>query len=506
MIEGKVPSWTEKYRPRTLDEMAGMVKTAEALRRWASSWKGGLIPKKKGIILDGEPGVGKTTAAYALAREMGWEVIELNASDSRNMESIRNLVTRGAMSYDITDSTGYDGSSEMKKKLIVLDEADNLYERGASGSDGSDVSDKGGKRAIVELVKLTLHPVVLIVNNLYNLTKGSGASLNFTCEKMKFRRLGPASVSKRLREICGIEGIHCDEELIQAISERSGGDLRSAVGDLQIVCAGKGRATMKDIEVLGYRDTKENIFTTLERVFNARSISASRSALMDVDEDISSLVLWFSQNITSAMSHPEDVARGMDSLSKADVFLGRVRRRQNYKLWSYAKDHLSSICLARTHPNPARSRYQFPTYLKKMSKTKDSRKLLKETSSALGSLTHTSIREIKESSLHHFGVLVKRDMEFAAQLVAHSGIGRDHLKILSGSDLSDPEIRKIISRAEKIIEETSKPMELDGESTGGLMDYDSSPAPSESQENVEPQVKEEEENEDGPKQTNLFDF
>jgi replication factor C large subunit len=255
---------------------------------------------------------------------------------------------------------GYDGSSERKKKLIVLDEADNLYERSASGPVGSDVSDRGGKRAIVELIKMTKHPVILIVNNLYNLTKGSGASLNFTCDKIKFRRLGPASVVKRLREISRKESVICDEELILAIAERSGGDLRSAVGDLQIVCSGKSSASLKDIEVLGYRDTRENIFNTMEKVFNSRSMEASRSALRDVDEDISSLVLWFSQNLTCAMSHPEDVSRGMESISKADIFLGRVRRRQNYKLWSYAKDNLAAICLARKHPNPARARFQFP--------------------------------------------------------------------------------------------------------------------------------------------------
>lgn len=501
-------AWAEKYRPKRLDQMVGMVRTVETIRRWAASWKGHVNPKKKGMIFDGEPGIGKTTAALALANEMGWEAIELNASDSRNLESIRKMVTRGAMSHDITD--GFDGGSERKKKLILLDEADNLYERSAKVSDGSDMSDKGGKRAMIELVKLTEHPVILIVNDLYALTKGSGASLNFTCEKVKFRRLGPASIAKRLRMVCRMEEIQFDDEIIVAIAERSGGDMRSAVGDLQIVCAGKKRIMLKDIDVLGYRDTKENIFNAMEKVFNAGSISASRSALMDVDEDISTLVLWFSQNLTCAMSHPEDISRGMESLSKADIFLGRVRRRQNYKLWSYAKDHLATICLARKNPVASRSRYQFPSYLKKMSRTKDVRRIMNETASALGLLTHSSKRCVKEDPMYRYGILVGRDPDLAAYLVAHGGLEKSHLKQLSRGSLKEADLRNIMDKAESIKRSMVKPKDLDGGSGGGLMDFDQKEASVEELDGTGIEVSsspaDETTQDEGPKQTNLFDF
>ena len=116
-------AWTEKYRPVTLDQIQGHIKVVQILRTWARSWEDGQFPKKKALILEGEAGIGKTTAAFALAREMDWEVIELNASDARNLESIRKMATRGAMSHDITDVDGFSGSSSMKMKLILLDEA-----------------------------------------------------------------------------------------------------------------------------------------------------------------------------------------------------------------------------------------------------------------------------------------------------------------------------------------------------------------------------------------------
>ncbi len=499
-------SWIEKYRPRTLDDLAGHNTLTDKMRTWSKHWSGNSTPKMKALILEGEPGVGKTTAALALANERGWEVIELNASDARNLESIRKMATRGAMSRDITDTDGFSEGAKIKRKLILLDEADNLYERGAKTDDGSDLSDKGGKKAIVELVRLTQQPVILIVNNLYGLISGSGASLSFTCEKLKFRRLGPASIMKRLRHICTMENIHFDDEILHAIAERSGGDMRSAVGDLQMVCVGKVRITLKDMSVLGFRDNKENIFNTLDRVFRAGTLKNAKSALMDVDENIDTLMLWFTENITTAMSHPEDIDRGMQYLSKADVFLGRVRRRQNYKLWKYAKDELAAVSISRKHPNRNRSRYQFPSYLKSMSRTKDTRASLKEISHLLGRHTHTSIRTIKNDPIHRFSILVQREPEFAGHLVAEVGLKKEHIKMLSKGAISEKEIRAIIKMAEEYRSQQAAPVIKDAT---GLMAFDKEeeePVGTEGETIVEETVPPEEEEGSGPKQTSLFQF
>ncbi|HHH79843.1 MAG TPA: AAA family ATPase, partial [Thermoplasmatales archaeon] len=71
--------WTEKYRPRTLEEVVGNREAKTLLRSWASKWNLGTPPKKRAVILAGKPGVGKTSSALALANEYNWTVIELNA-------------------------------------------------------------------------------------------------------------------------------------------------------------------------------------------------------------------------------------------------------------------------------------------------------------------------------------------------------------------------------------------------------------------------------------------
>ena len=79
--------WTEKYRPQTLDCVVGNPTAVNSLRAWARSWEKG-IPEVRVAVLRGPPGVGKTTSVEALAREMGWSIIEMNASDQRTGKAI----------------------------------------------------------------------------------------------------------------------------------------------------------------------------------------------------------------------------------------------------------------------------------------------------------------------------------------------------------------------------------------------------------------------------------
>jgi replication factor C large subunit len=69
--------WTEKYRPVSLSDVLGNDAAVKALRQWATTFGTG----KRAVILYGSPGTGKTSAALALAHDLGWDYIEMNASD-----------------------------------------------------------------------------------------------------------------------------------------------------------------------------------------------------------------------------------------------------------------------------------------------------------------------------------------------------------------------------------------------------------------------------------------
>ncbi len=141
--------WVEKYRPKKLIEVVGNVKAAEDLKEWAESIHN--AKSRKAAILHGPPGCGKTSAAYALASEKGWEVIELNASDQRSEGVIKSIVGPASTSNTFSRTT----------RLIILDEADNLH--------GNE--DRGGTKAITEIVKRSTQPIILIANELYKMGK-----------------------------------------------------------------------------------------------------------------------------------------------------------------------------------------------------------------------------------------------------------------------------------------------------------------------------------------------
>lgn len=140
--------WTEKYRPENLGEIVGNKRAVLDLRGWADAWGKG-IPKKRAVILSGKPGIGKTSCAHALAKDYGWSVIELNTSDARNAEKIKNVATAGATNETFDNHGQFVSSQDGGRKLIILDEADNLYERTKSMNNTKiDLSDRGGKRPL----------------------------------------------------------------------------------------------------------------------------------------------------------------------------------------------------------------------------------------------------------------------------------------------------------------------------------------------------------------------
>jgi replication factor C large subunit len=91
--------WTEKYRPKSLKEVLGNGKAVSDLEAWARAWERG-VPEKRAVVLYGPAGVGKTSAALALAEELGWDQIEMNASDSRTAAAIQKVA--GAASKMMT--------------------------------------------------------------------------------------------------------------------------------------------------------------------------------------------------------------------------------------------------------------------------------------------------------------------------------------------------------------------------------------------------------------------
>jgi len=199
--------WTEKYRPRSLDEI---VNQEEIVNRLKSFVKARNVPH---CIFAGPPGTGKTTAALCLAHDLygpGYHeyIMELNASDERGINVVRETVKTFARTRSI---------GEVPFKILILDEADNMT------SDAQQALRRTMER-YTETARF-----ILIANYSGRIIE----PIQSRCAPFRFTYLPEEQIIKRIRYIAEQEGLTISEDGIKAIIEIGGGDLRRTINVLQ---------------------------------------------------------------------------------------------------------------------------------------------------------------------------------------------------------------------------------------------------------------------------------
>ena len=448
--------WAEKYRPKTLKEIVGNKKAVQDLQTWAEEWLSGL-PERRAVILHGPAGVGKTSSAHALARDLGWEVIELNASDQRTAGVIEKIAGSAA-----SMKTLFGG-----KRLIILDEADNIH----------GTADRGGMRAIAGIIKTTLQPIVLIANDVYGLTP----AIRSLCLEIKFGSVQSRSMVPALKKVCESEGISCSPDAVQKVAESAGGDLRSAMNDLQAAANGKEVLEAEDISTSG-RDVKENIFKAMQKIFKSTDCKRALEAARGLDESPEDLVHWIDENLPIQYAckdgNLEDTRAGFGYLSKADLYLGRVKKRQNYRMWRYAS--MLMVCgaaISKTRSYPGFIKYQQPSIWKRLGQTRSKRDLRDNIASKIGEHSFKSMRYSRNNLLELYSHML-RDEEYAVEITAGLGLELEGLIYLSGSTKASKKLQKIYDEAQELL--------LEGKEESEEMEFFKTPAPSGNNAHVSP--------------------
>ncbi len=349
----------EKYRPTTFEEIGGQRAAIKKVLSWINTWGEG----KKACLVYGEPGIGKTVSMHALAKEMNVDLIEMNASDKRNADAIKRIVGNAAQTYTLNG----------KKKIILLDEADNIYGN----------ADRGGVQALSKIIDETKVPIILIANKYWEVSQ----SIRNKCKMIKFPKLRYTSIRKVLEKIAKKEDIHVSKEQLTTLAKNSDGNLRAAINDLETY---RG-----DIDKIGtLRDTEKSIFRALGRVFKRQSCDV-RQEFWNIDKTPDEVILWVDENVPKVYGR-EDLERAYHMIAKADIYLGRARRKNYYKLWGYAMDLMTSGVSVARKGKFHYQQFSSPTYFRKLGRTKSTRRKLEAITTKIAEKCHCSTGKAKE--------------------------------------------------------------------------------------------------------------
>ena len=221
------------------------------------------------------------------------------------------------------------------------------------------------------------------------------------------RRPSAISVAKLLEGISAKEGLETDKEILKEIAEKSEGDYRAAVNDLETLANGKKKITKEDLSILEGRDRVSDIYKALSTIFIKKDIQESMRSTYDLDEQPQNVLLWIDENLPSLVKGPHEISRCYDYLSRSDVFLGRIANRQYWGFLRYAGALMTAGITASKGDKISFARYQFPFYIIRMGQTKKERNLKKSIGLKIGPHLHCSGKEAANTYIPLYRALIK---------------------------------------------------------------------------------------------------
>lgn len=215
--------WVEKYRPILLNDIVGNEETINRLKVFGED---GNLPN---LIICGPPGTGKTTSILCLARQLLGSsvykeaVLELNASNDRGIEVVRNKIKMFAQKK-VTLEKG-------RHKIIILDEADSM-------TDGA----QQALRRIMEIYSGTTR-FCLACNNSEKIIE----PIQSRCAILRYSKLSDKQILKRLLEVSDLEKLSYTDDGLEAVIFTAQGDMRQAINNLQSTHNGFGHINGENV-------------------------------------------------------------------------------------------------------------------------------------------------------------------------------------------------------------------------------------------------------------------
>ncbi|TFG17767.1 MAG: replication factor C large subunit [Promethearchaeota archaeon] len=444
--------WVEKYRPQSIKEMAipqakvsgHRVALDEELRTFIKTFlteiqnineknkkiriynrtvedkkqkkELSVPPEKSAVLLEGPPGVGKTSIVYALANDLNMEVIETNASDTRTRDALESKLKETVKSRGIMDFI-----VQSKAKLILIDEIDGIY----------GVTDRGAVPAVLDLIENTQFPIIMCSNDY----KRNLQTLYNKIRKIEISALSKDEILKVVKRILKKEKIdNFNPKDLNYIIEKNEGDLRGTINDLQGIYQGGLDTDTSELIYQLNRDNNEEIFSLIRELFqDARTLQQARNITDKSDVDYNFLYKWINENLPTFIKKTNELKTAYENLSLADEVFGRIRKNQYWSLLPYFYDLFSGgVVLARKyHPeNEGFRRINFPRF----------------TSTGFFSLTvaeHSFVEKIQEKYNVSEIEIIQNLLPFLRKLTSDS---RKYLKLVSDWFDLDAKEKKLLTK------------------------------------------------------------
>ncbi len=292
--------WSEKYRPKNILDLVGNEDARKSLVQWFRKWKNGTKP----ILLIGPPGIGKTTLANLAAKQFGYDLISLNASDIRNKRSIEEILNPVLGNQTIFGAP-----------MIFIDEVDGIHGR----------ADYGGVEAIIKILKEATVPIVLAANStLSNKMK----SIKKSVQTIELKPLPPRLLQFYLNKILQLEDAKISPSSMMKLVIESRGDIRSMINFTQALVTGFNPPTEKSFEIL-------NIEEGVNTFYKAKSIDEARSILYSLRIDPKEKINAFYSTIITSNISADDMQKFLQIISRADMLYGKIMKTQQWRLLRY---------------------------------------------------------------------------------------------------------------------------------------------------------------------------
>jgi len=344
--------WTLKHAPAKTADVCGNTESVSRIKKWALSFSLGQLQKP--ILVHGSAGSAKSAIAYALAKELELEIIPILPPTGGEL---------GKWEKRLSEVLA--GSSLFSSQTLVLCEDVDEWHLSKI---------RGLMQKFAALLNEANVPVYISAHDAYS---QKIAPIRPYCELISLKAINHSSIASELVRISELEGLRVTSETIQKIALNSRGDLRAAINDLQAHNSNS------------FRESQKQQTDILKMVFRSPSFSAAKSVDLGPLMERSTLKMYVSENLPAEFFDAHDMAQGFDFLSRADIFDGRIMRRQ---YWGYLRYSylllLWGVSSCRRHIRAGFTPYSFPSYIRKMGATRSKRAIYKNAGLKIGPKCH----------------------------------------------------------------------------------------------------------------------